>query len=196
VLRRLAPVLAVALGVSLSAGCADDVAPAARVGDRTITHDELIAEVEEWAGNDRSPRATELATSASPAGYPITPVGGILQERILLEILEPAFDELGLELTPDAREQALGLLGVEPGQEAVLFEAFSTEYIDDYLESYAKGIAVQAELGEEAFLDLLQERARDVEVNPRYGGWDAEQLTVLPPEGPRPAPAPIVAPVL
>jgi hypothetical protein len=188
--------VSVVLVAAVSAGCADDVSPAARVGDETITTEELLDEVAEWADNDRSPRAEELAATAAPSGYAITPVGGILAERILLEMLAPAFDDLGLELTDELRDQALQLLGVDPSQADILFEDFSEDYIEGYLDAYAKGIAVQTELGEDAFLDLLRESAKDVEVNPRYGTWDPDQLTVTPPEGPRPAPGSPLTPEL
>jgi hypothetical protein len=176
------------LVAAMSAGCADDVSPAARVGDDEITTDELLAEVAEWAGNANTPRAEQLAATAAPSGYAISPVIAILQERILLEMLAPAFDDLGLELTPDLRDQALQLLGVDPSQADALFADFSEDYINSFLDGYAKGIAVQTELGEEGFLELLRESAKDVEVNPRYGTWDPNQLVVVPPEGPRPAP--------
>ena len=187
-LRRVLPPAVAVLAALASAGCADDVSPAARVGDRTITTDELLDEVAEWATNDRTTRSEELAATAAPSGYALGPVGGILQERIVLEMVDPVFDDLGLELTEELRQQTLELLVGDPEQSDAAFEGFSEEYVDRYVDGYAKGLAVQAELGEDAFVDLLQERARDVEVNPRYGTWDPEQVTIVPPEGPRPAP--------
>ena len=195
-LRRPLALLAVVLAAAIGAGCADDVAPAARVGDRTITTDELLDEVAEWAGNERSPRAEQLASTSSPSGYSMAAVGAILQERILLEMLAPAFDELDMEVTEELRQQALGLLGVDPSQADEVFDGFSQAYIDGFIDSYAKGIAVQTALGDEQFVALLRESAQDVEIDPRYGTWDPSQLVVVPPEGPRPAPGSALTPEL
>ncbi|MEO6317224.1 MAG: hypothetical protein ABIP36_00425 [Acidimicrobiales bacterium] len=186
--RRLLAVLAVVLGGSVTA-CADDVAPAARIGDRTITNDELLDEVDEWAGNDQTPRSQELAATGLPAGYAIDPVISILQTRIAFEIAGQAFDDLGLTLDDETvAEASTFFFGEDPAAAELARAGFSEEYADAYVEGLARGIAVQVELGEEAFGQLILEGGRDVEVNPRYGEWDPSRLSIIGPAGPTAAP--------
>jgi len=187
--RRTVPLLLVAVvAVAVGAGCADRVAPAARVGDTVVTTDQLLDEVSEWAGNDQTARATELAGSTSEWGYAMAPVVSILHERIILDITATTFDDLGLELTDASRDEALGVLIGDPTQAEAAFAGFSDEYADRYVDDFAKGVAVQQELGEEEFRAMILDGARDVEVNPRFGTWDAANASIIPPEGPRPAP--------
>ncbi|HEV8115914.1 MAG TPA: hypothetical protein VGP53_06725 [Acidimicrobiales bacterium] len=186
--RRLLVALAVVLA-GASTACADDVAPAARIGDRTITHDELLDEVDEWAGNTQTQRAEQLAAVAVPAGYAIDPVISILQDRITFEIAGRAFDDLGLVLDDELLAQAASFFfGEDPAAAAAAQAGFSEAYASFYVEGLARGLAVQTELGEEAFAQLILNAGRDVEVNPRYGEWDASRLSIIGPSGPRAAP--------
>jgi hypothetical protein len=180
--------VSVVLVAAMSAGCADDVAPAARVGDEEITTDELLAEVAEWAGNPGSPRAEQLAATGAPSGYATATVSAILGERIVIELMAPAFEDLELQLTEDDRAEAFGYFGIDPSQADAALEGFDEAYIRGYVDGFAKIFAVRKEIGDEAFLELLRKSAKEVEVNPRYGTWDPNQLAVVPPEGPRPAP--------
>jgi len=174
--------------VATSAACADDVAPAARIGDRTITTDELLDEVAEWADNDQTQRAQELGAVTTPAGYAIDPVISILQDRITFEIAGQAFDELGLALDDGLLAQASTFFFGEGPQAEAARAGFSEGYADRYVEGLARGIAVQTELGEEDFAQMILEGGRDVEVSSRYGEWDASRLTIVAPAGPRAAP--------
>ncbi len=186
-LRRLSPAVALLLiaGVGL-AGCADDVSPAARIGDVTITHDELMDEAAEWAGNDATQASQQLAVEGVPAAYSSAPVAIILSERIILDLLGAEFDRRDLEITPEAEAQAFALIGIDPSQEEALLGGFSDGYRADYLERWAKAGALQLEIGDE-LQELLRQRASEVEVNPRYGTWDPTTFNVTPPAGPRSA---------
>ncbi len=186
--RRLLTLVALALLGALSAACAEDVAPAARIGDRTITEQELLDEVAEWAANEQTQRSVDLRATASSSGYAMGPVVSILQERIVFEVTGPAFDDLGVELDDQMITDALTVLLGDPSQAESAFAGFSQAYADEYVEELAKGIVVQGQLGDEGFVDLIRDATRDVEVNPRYGTWDPENISIVPPEGPRPAP--------
>jgi hypothetical protein len=180
--------VSVVLVAAMSAGCADDVSPAAQVGDEEITTDELLAEVDEWAGNASTPRAEQLAATAAPSGYAIAPVSAILGERIVIELMAPDFEARELTLTQNDRDDAYRYFGIEPSQADAALVGFDETYIRGFVDGFAKIFAVRRAIGDEAFAELLRERAKDVEVNPRYGTWDPNQLVVVPPEGPRPAP--------
>lgn len=186
--RRLIALLALGLAGATTTACADDVAPAARIGDRTITHDELLDEVDEWAANAQTQRAEQLRAVAAPAGYAIDPVISILQDRITFEIAGQAFDELGLVLDDQLVAQAAGFFFGEGPQAEAARAGFSEAYADAYVERLARGIAVQTELGEEGFAQLILEGGRDVEVNARYGEWDPSRLSIIGPSGPTAAP--------
>lgn len=183
-LLRRAPLIAVGL-IVLASGCASDVAPAARVGDETITTEELFDEVGEWAGNAQTQRSVDLAATESPSGYAMGPVISILHERIIFTITGPAFDEMGLELTDTLRQQALTVILGDPSQADAAFGAFTDAYAQRYVDDLAKGIAVQEQLGDEGFVDLVREGASDLELNPRFGTWDEANITIVPPEGPQ-----------
>lgn len=186
--RPLTPLAVLTLVATLgAAGCADDVAPAARVGDGTITRDELLADVEEWAGNDATQFSQDLPIEGTPRGFATPSVAGILGERILLEIVEQEFDERALTVGPDARAQAFSLIGIDAAQEEQLLGGFSDSFRAEYLARWDRAAALQAELGDE-IQSVIAASAADVEVDPRYGTWDPASFSVLPPEGPRPAP--------
>ena len=188
-LRRLLPSVAVLVAVAVgTGGCADDVAPAARVGDATITHDELMAEAAEWAGNDDMQLSVDLPVAGLPVAYASAPLGNILAEHIVLEILGQEFERRDLEITEDARLQAFAFLGIDATQEEQFFGGFSREYGQDLLVRWQKAGAVQIAVGDE-IRDLIAAEAGDVEVNPRYGTWDPATLSITPPVGPRPAPS-------
>jgi hypothetical protein len=188
--RPLLLLVALVVVVALTAGCADDVSSAAQVGDDIdITTDDLLTEVGEWAG---SPGMVEGLQLGDPAGagegsYSTTFVNAVLGYRIAFELHRQQFDELGLELTDQQlAEVESGIFGDR--SEEILGE-LDPDYADQLVEDVAKQFAVTQAMGDgyEAWLvDALT--VTDIEVNPRFGSWDAQSGTVVPPEGPRPAP--------
>ena len=65
--RRLLPLAALALAVALGAGCAEDVSPAAQVGDTiTISNTDLMDEVETWADSPGMVSGLEMGDPAGP----------------------------------------------------------------------------------------------------------------------------------
>jgi hypothetical protein len=190
--RRL-PVLALAaLVLSISAGCADDVSPALRVGDVKVGDDELLDEVAEWAGN---PAAVDPSQLTGPPGtYPQDLVAFVLQQRINMVLHEDEFEALDLELNDDLRTQALTILF--QGDLSIADQAlggFSEDYATAYVDGITMQIAVESTLGEEEYLAWRTEALEDagIEVSPRYGSWDEQTGQVVPPEGPR-QPGPVV----
>ena len=185
--RRLAALLvAPALALALGAGCAEDVSPAARVGDLEISDTDLMDEVEEWAENPAAFDPGELE-GLNPGTYPMRLVDVILQQRIELELHRAEFESLDLELTDELRTGALAQLfqgDVALAQQAL--EGFSSGYADRYVDDIGRQLAVEQELGQIAYAqwrsDVYQDT--DIEVSPRYGEWDAEAQSVVAPEGP------------
>ncbi|MGH9274798.1 MAG: hypothetical protein ACRDZU_09140 [Acidimicrobiales bacterium] len=194
--RRLLALAVSALALLVSAGCADDVSPAARIGDVKISNDELLDEVAEWVGN---PAAIDPATVASttPGSYPLELVRQLLQQRLDFELHRQEFDELGLEVDDDLRQQALTVLFGDPAAADDAFAAFSEEFAASFVDDVARQIAVQNELGEEGYAAWRTAAygETDIEVNPRYGTWDAATGQIIAPSGPvQPATFPVATP--
>jgi hypothetical protein len=184
--RRLLALATVALALLLSAGCADDVAPAARVGDLRITDDEILDEVEEWAGSPALLQAvqfpSELAEGGGTGTYSTALVDFVLGSRVSFEVHNTEFDGRGLDLTDDLRDSVREeLFGP---QTPVILDELSADYVDRLVDDVARRIALQEELGDQDYDDWLQEAMQDVEVSPRYGTWDAESLQILAPTDP------------
>jgi hypothetical protein len=174
-----------ALAVVAGAGCADDVSPAARIGDLKISNDALLDEVAEWVGN---PAAIDPATmaDASPGTYPLELVRQLLQQRIDFELHRQEFDALGLEVGDEMRQQALSVLFGDPAAAEGAFAAFSEEFAASFVDDVARQIGVQNELGEDAYVEWRTETyaTADIEINPRYGSWDATAGQITAPSGP------------
>ena len=183
--RRLLALAVAALAVVASAGCADDVSPAARIGDTKISNDALLDEVAEWVGN---PRAIDPATmaDATPGTYPLELVRQLLQQRIDFVLHRQEFDALGLEVGDDTRQQALTVLFGDPAAAGDAFAAFSEEFAAAFVDDVARQIGVQNELGEDGYTAWRTEAYADadIEVNPRYGSWDSEAGQITAPSGP------------
>jgi hypothetical protein len=178
---------------ALSAGCADDVAPAVRVGDITeISNDDLMAEVEEWAGSDTLLTNLQVAsTEGEGAGsYATAFIDFVLSNRIGFELHNAQFKELGLELVDEEVSQVRAGLFADPAQSAAVFEELSTSYGDRLVEDVARQVAVSNAMAPEDYQAWQLEAftGTDIAVNPRYGAWDDTSLSVLPPSGPLPPP--------
>ena len=188
-LRRLLTLVVAALALFAAAGCADDVSPAVRVNGEAIGNDELLDEVEQWAGNPTLLQAVqfppELVEGDSPGSLSTELGSFVLGARIGFALHRAEFEERGLELTEEdlatVRQQLFG----DPAVTEQVFADFSDGYGKQLVEDVARQIALEDELGEEyttwaseAFEDA------DIEVNPRYGFWNADDQRVVPPDGP------------
>lgn len=190
--RRLFPLAALALVVSLSAGCADDVAPAVRVGDAIeISNDDLLAEVEEWAGSPTLLQQLQVATTQGDGegSYSTSFVDFLLTNRITFELHNAQFTELGLELTDQELADVRSGLFPDPAVSQMVFEELSGSYGAQLVADVARQFAVAQAMADAYQTWRVEALARtDIEVNPRYGSWDPQGASVVPPSGPRPAP--------
>jgi len=187
--RRLLTLVLAALTLLAAAGCADEVSPALRVGDRTVGNDALLDEVAEWAGNPTLLEAVQfpagLVEGDAPGSYSASLVGFILRSRIGFELHRAEFEARGLEIDDQVRQEVRDQLFSDPAMTEQVFADFSKAYGDRLVDDVARQIAVQDELGEEYEAWSVEAFARDdIELNPRYGTWDSEAGDVVPPEGP------------
>ena len=190
--RRLFALAVVVLALAGSAGCASDVSPAVRVGAVKISNDDFLAEVGEWVGNPVAVDPANL-TGQSPGTYPLELVRQLLQQRIDFALHNAKFAELGLELDDSMREQALTILFGDPSFASEAFSAFSEGFASQFTDDVARQVAVSDALGEEEYSTWRTEAyaSTTIEVNPRYGTWDAVSGQITPPSGPaQPASAP------
>ena len=183
--RRLLALVVTALVGLAGAGCADDVSPALRIGDTKIGNEAFLDEVAEWAGNPVAIDPSVLAGS-SPGTYPLELVRQLLQQRIDFELHNQQFEELGLELDDDLRDEALAALFGDPEASVEAFSAFSEEFAQQFTDDLARQIAVEQELGPNEYNAWRAEAyaEADIEVSPRYGTWDGESGQITPPQGP------------
>lgn len=181
-LRRLLALPVAGLALLSASGCADDVSPALRVGDETISNDDFLAEVDEWMGN---PVAVDPATlsTAAPGAHPGELVRQLLTQRIGFVLHNEEFDDLGLELTDDLRQQALRTLFQDAALAEEAFSAFSDDFADAFTDDVARQLAVQGELGQDGYDEWVAEAYDevDIEVNSRYGRWDAASRAIEAP---------------
>jgi hypothetical protein len=181
----------VALVVALGAGCADDVAPAAQIGDVSVTTDELFDELDQWASSPTLLAQLQVGSlrGASPESYDMQFVDFVLSNRISFVLHNEQFDALGLDLSDAELAEVRASLFANPGITAAVLGELSTEYGDNLVADVARQFAVNRTLGEsynqwsaDAFTTT------DVEINPQFGTWAQSTGSIEPPPGPRPAP--------
>jgi len=187
--RRLSRTLALLLaGAALvSAGCADDVAPAVRVGDTTLGDSQILDETEQFAGNGAILDAAMFDGDA-PSTRPADLVRQVIAQRIHFELHRQLFDEAGLELSDAAVDEAFAKAYMDPDQAADVLAGFDDEgFADEYRRDVARMVILQEALGADYQATVSERYAtEDIEVSPRFGDWDRARSQIVPatlPEG-------------
>jgi hypothetical protein len=178
--KRLALLVAVLLAVS--ACSADDDAALTVNGVLTVSAlqdqlDELAADDEFLTSFDGRGAGAETLS----AGF----VSSVLSNHVLTSLLESDLEAEGVEVTEeDVAEGTEQLAGAVGGD----VEAIPASYRELLVDLFAYAAALRGHLdGDEA---ALQERITtllteaEVEVAARYGSWDEQGSSVIPPEGP------------
>jgi len=101
-------------------------------------------------------------------------------------------DQLPAQLAADLRSAQPGaVVGPYQGQSGLLLVGLSTKSVPtfDQVSAQADSVYAQARSSAEdpAWKAWLAQQKPDVSIDPRYGSWDAQQLTVDPPAAPRSA---------
>lgn len=175
--RRYLLATAVAAGLAVTAtGCAEQSA-ALRVDDETVSRSAFEDELEAFADIYQGTVTGSLGDS-----YSQEYAGNVMNQRIAFILIERIFDDEGLELTDADRDEASDQV-----QDAL--DGMPADLRDEVLDAVARQIKLEDELGGNAANVALVAAydAADIEVNPHYGSWDAEQRIVVPPPGPEPA---------
>lgn len=186
--RRLLALAAVALaGLAATSGCASDVAPAVQIDGQRISNDDLLAEVAEWRGSPTLMEALQLPTLDvdGPDNYPTQFVDFVLSNRISFEIHNAEFAALDLELSDSDLEEVRSQLLDDPATTEAVLKELSSSYADQLIADVARQAAVRDAHGD-GYNDWVAKAfgAAEIDVNPRFGRWDAASGQVVGPDGP------------
>ena len=188
--RRLVLAVAVVVVATLS-GCAEDVAPAARIGESIeIANTDLMAEAARWAASPTLIAQLQITDvgGAGAGSYSTQFIDFVLTTRISFSLHNAQFRTLGLELTDKELADARTGLFADPATTATVLDELGRSYADRLVRDAARQFAVQQSMADGYQAWQLQAfTGTDIEVNPRYGTWDSQQGGVTPPPGPQPA---------
>ena len=194
--RLLLPLAAAGLAGLLASGCAKQSA-AVRVGDQSVSQEELFDELELIVtdsdfrnitfGPEDSTPLSSLQGTLGPSSYSQFMIGAVVNQRVEYLVAGDVLEENGLEITDDDRaaiedaiNQALGNGG----------ESLPPAYREDLVEGLTRLQVLQRELGDDEFQRQMTDALvnADVEIASHFGSWDPDRGGVVPPPGPVQAP--------
>ncbi|MFF5446970.1 SurA N-terminal domain-containing protein [Streptomyces sp. NPDC012888] len=184
--RRTALSVSAALLVAapLLSACSGETRPgtAAVVGGERITTSALQARVNDVReAQGRSDNAAQLVANSGRLERVK------LSKMIQLRVLERAAEDAGITVSPkeieDVRKGQLEQSGGERQLEELLLAQrvpLAPGQLDEEIRFQLLFAKLSERFGEEKVLEPLAAAARklDIEVNPRYGSWDVQQITV------------------
>jgi hypothetical protein len=187
--RRLVTLVAALAVAGFAAGGCAAQAAAVRVGNDTVSRSDFEDELDAYGSNEAlvpDPEATGV-TGALAGSYSQNFVADLLQQRVVFMLATRIFEDRGLELTDADRSAASDRLEQQLQGAAADFPG---ELRDELTDDLARLTKLQEELGAEGFDEALIEAAdgTDIKISSHYGSWDPDQYSVVPPEGPAPAP--------
>jgi hypothetical protein len=185
--KRLLPLVLLVTTIVLSGGCSDSSTAAVTVNGVSYSQADLAEELEqlapafiEFGGSDPS-----TVNGAGPGSYTSEFTLSLLNQRVQTMLFQQEQRNRGLEITDEdraaAREAFFGSAEVADTVIATLSKGFAERFVDDI----AAGIVVQTAVGEDQFQIWMADvmGTAEVKVNPRFGSWDADQQTIVAPEG-------------
>jgi hypothetical protein len=167
-------VAAIAAAGLVGAGCSEQSA-ALRVGDTTVSQSDFEDELDAFAGL----QGGDAVRGDARDSYTQEFVGAVLEQRIGFILTEQLFDQEGLELTEDDIAETAAQVGDQ-------LDEMPRDLRDSLIEDVSRQSRLTNELGQEEYSRALTDAvdSTDIEVSSHYGSWDAEEFTVVPPEGP------------
>jgi hypothetical protein len=187
--RRLTPALAAVVVAGLAAsGCASQ-AVGVRVGDNTYSQADMDGELDAYGENETLFPPEQSNIHGELAGsYSQDFASRMVTQRVLYMLVEAVFDDRGLELTANDRDETENAIESQMGSEGL--DALPGEYRELLVDDEARARLLIEELGEEGLNSAVVDvaRSQDIEVSSQFGDWDDQQLQVVPPAGASPAP--------
>jgi hypothetical protein len=194
-----------ALGLA-GTGCADQSA-AIRVGDDTVSEQDLVEEMNALRDNEEALRLIVGASRDQIVGemgddsYLQLFAGYTVVQRVFYLLQHQLADQEGVEVSEAEVDELRDQLETELEGAGADVAELPGSLLDRLAEDFAIGQALQTELPAElqdAFMELADET--EVELSSRFGEWDHEAFlaglqgtgqiasAVTPPPAPRPAP--------
>jgi len=193
--RRLASLLAAVSVAGLAAAGCGSTSAAVEVDDQSISQRdfedqlEVVYENEAFRGALFGEVAQEqLRGEGDPLGsFTQQYVAAMANVQIQFMVIPGVLEDEGLEVTESDRDAVVEQL--DSGAPGAL-EDMPDGMRDQYVEGFAGSDKLRSELDEDEFQDVLIAAIRDadIQVSSRYGTWNADDIVVDPPAGPRPAP--------
>jgi hypothetical protein len=189
--RRLASLLAaVSVAGLVATGCAEQSA-AIRVDDDTVSRRHFEDQLDFVYDNEAfrnmlfgQVTQDQLRAEDDPPGsFRQQYVGALAGVNVQFLVVARALADEGIEVPASARDDIIAMFDEQlPGGSDDVPGAIRDRYVD----GLAAINTLTGELDEEASNEAFQ-RALDavtIDVNPRYGSWDPDQITVVAPPGP------------
>jgi hypothetical protein len=190
--RHVTLLAAVAAAGLVATGCSDQAA-AIRVDDVSVSRADFEEELDLYFDHDdlrtfvfgevaQEDLRGELGTDHS---FRQDYVGAVASLRVQFIVADGLLESEGLELTDEARVAARDAIAQQlPGG----LDSVPEDYLETFVDDVATFTVLQDELGQEGFATAMGDALADagVTVSSRYGSWDSDQLTVVPPAGTTP----------
>jgi len=198
--RLLLPLAAAGLAGLLASGCAKQSA-AVRVGDESVSQQELFDELElivtddafrtiTFGPEDRTPLAS-LQGTLGPESYSQFMIGAVVTQRVEYLVAGDVLEDNGIEITKQDRapiEDAIDKALKRAGGKGT--RSLPPAYKEDLVEGLTRLQVLRQELGDDEFQRQMSDAltSAHVEIASHFGTWDPDRGGVVPPSGPLPAP--------
>jgi hypothetical protein len=184
--RLLLPALAVgALGVATTS-CADQAA-AANVGDKSLSDKDFRDELAETLDDETLLQvygfSKETARGEAKGSYSQEYVTLLLNQQVSGLMAKEILASEGMEVTDADLADMESQLTDELAQSGADFSAIHKADRERLVELYAAIDKARSEVDSEVVQREADRLGRGVQINSRYGSWDADQ-GVIPPDGP------------
>ncbi len=185
--KRLLPLLLLVATLVLSGGCSSSSTAAVTVNGVSYSQADLKDELEqlapafiEFGGSDPS-----TVNGAGPGSYTSEFTLSLLNQRVQTMLFQAEQQKRGLEITEEARATAREVFFGSAEVADTVIATLSSEFAERFVDDIAAGIVLQTDIGEDQFQTWIADAMGtvDVEVNPRFGTWEPDQQTIVPPEG-------------
>jgi len=198
--RLLLPLAAVTAAAVLASGCGKQQSAAVRVGDQSVSQQELFDELElivtddafrtvTFGPEDRTPLAS-LQGTLGPESYSQFMIGAVVTQRVEYLVAGDVLEDNGIEITKQDRapiEDAIDKALKRAGGKGT--RSLPPAYKEDLVEGLTRLQVLRQELGDDEFQRQMSDAltSAHVEIASHFGTWDPDR-GVVPPSGPLPAP--------